>query len=340
MAALIDTSTAHSVSLIELGGRNLPQAVLTVISIDLTDVPLEQALVDIADKGDFALSYNRSRIPVDEKITVRMKDVRALEALLYVMSRTGTELHITEDGQLAIVPSKRSGTQRRVSTVSGFVRDRSDGESLPNATVAVRFERRNMGALSNTEGYYAIKGIPAGISVVAVSYIGYTTYRDTLELAVGEDLRLDIELDRETLILGEVIVEAEANPVKNELSQQPSVVALKMQTLQRMPAMAEPDLLRSLQLLPGVQTASDFSSGLYVRGGGPDQTGIRLDQVRLYNPSHAFGFFSTFNPDAIKDVTFYKGAYPAQYGGNLGAVLDVQNRDEIAATSTPVAASA
>ena len=90
--------------------------------------------------------------------------------------------------------------------------------------------------------------------------------------------------------------------------------------------MGEPDLLRSLQLLPGVQTASDFSSGLYVRGGGPDQTGILLDQVRLYNPSHAFGFFSTFNPDAIKDVTFYKGAYPAQYGGNLGGMLDVQNR--------------
>ena len=327
IAALIAPSTARPVSLIELGGRNLPQAVLTVISIDLTDVPLEQALVDIADKGDFALSYNRSRIPVDEKITVRMKNVRALEALLYVMSETGTELHITKEGQLAIVPSKQSGKQRRVSTVSGFVRDRSDGESLPNATVAVRFEERNMGALSNTEGYYAIKGIPPGISVVAVSYVGYTTYRDTLELAEGEDLRLDIELNRETLMLGEVVVEAEANPVKNELSQQPSVVALKMQTLQRMPAMAEPDLLRSLQLLPGVQTASDFSSGLYVRGGGPDQTGIRLDQVRLYNPSHAFGFFSTFNPDAIKDITFYKGAYPAQYGGNLGAVLDVQNRD-------------
>ena len=124
-----------------------------------------------------------------------------------------------------------------------------------------------------------------------------------------------------------VVVEAAADPVENELSRQSSVVVLPMKSLQQMPAMGEPDLLRSLQLLPGVQAASDFSSGLYVRGGGPDQTGILLDQVRLYNPSHAFGFFSTFNPDAIKDVTFYKGAYPAQYGGNLGAILDVQNRD-------------
>ena len=124
-----------------------------------------------------------------------------------------------------------------------------------------------------------------------------------------------------------VVVEAAADRAENELSRQSSVVVLPMKSLQKMPAMGEPDLLRSLQLLPGVQTASDYSSGLYVRGGGPDQTGILLDQVRLYNPSHAFGFFSTFNPDAIKDVTFYKGAYPAQYGGSLGAILDVQNRD-------------
>ena len=129
------------------------------------------------------------------------------------------------------------------------------------------------------------------------------------------------------LKLGEVVIEAEAaNRVESELSKQPSAVVLQARSLKQMPAMGEPDLLRSLQLLPGVQTASDFSSGLYVRGGGPDQTGILLDQVRLYNPSHAFGFFSTFNPDAIKDVTFYKGAYPAQYGGNLGGMLDVQNR--------------
>ena len=211
------------------------------------------------------------------------------------------------------------------ATLSGFIRDRSDGERLPNATVAVG--DREMGTLSNAEGYYALPGIPAGTWVIAVSYIGYAVHRDTLHLAAGQELRLDIELDPEELRMDAVVVEAEADPVENELSQQTSVVVLPMTSLKKMPAMGEPDLLRSLQLLPGVQSASDFSSGLYVRGGGPDQTGILLDQVRLYNPSHAFGFFSTFNPDAIKDVTFYKGAYPARYGGNLGAILDVQNRD-------------
>ena len=213
------------------------------------------------------------------------------------------------------------------STLSGFVRDKSDGESLPNVAVSIAVENRTMGALSNVEGYYAIPDIPAGAWVVTASYIGYATYRDTLRLAAGQVLRWDIELDRQALEMGEVVVEAEATAMESEVNQRPSVVALQARDLQQMAAMAEPDLLRSLQLLPGVQAASDFSSGLYVRGGGPDQTGILLDQMRLYNPSHAFGFFSTFNPDAIKDVTFYKGAYPAQYGGSLSAILDVQNRD-------------
>lgn len=226
-------------------------------------------------------------------------------------------LHTTSWAQ---TPSQSLGT------LSGFVRDSSNGEFLPNAAVAIAIENRTMGALSNAEGYYAIPDIPAGTWVVTTSYIGYTTQRDTLVLTAGQSRRWDIELERQALEMGEVVVEAAASAA-SELDQRPSVVALQVTDVQQMAAMAEPDLLRSLQLLPGVQAASDFSSGLYVRGGGPDQTGILLDQMRLYNPSHAFGFFSTFNPDAIKDVTFYKGAYPAQYGGSLSAVLDVQNRD-------------
>ena len=229
---------------------------------------------------------------------------------------------------LAGTPIRGQQQPRENSTLSGFIRGRDDGESLPNTSIAIAIKGREVGTLSNSEGYFAIRGLPSGLCVVAVSYIGYATYRDTFWLATGQDLRRDIELDREVLMLGEIVVEAEAaDRVENELNHQPSVVVLQARNLKQMPAMGAPALLRSLQLLPGVQTASDFSSGLYVRGGGPDQTGILLDQVRLYNPSHAFGFFSTFNPDAIKDVTFYKGAYPAQYGGNLGAVLDVQNRD-------------
>ncbi len=208
------------------------------------------------------------------------------------------------------------------ATLSGFVRDAEDGENLPNATVS--FDSLRLGALSNADGYYAVQNIPAGRHALTISYIGYRVQRDTVEFDQGQQLRLDIELQSELIRIEEETV-VTADRLQDELRQQASVTALQAKTLERLPAIGEPDLLRSLQLLPGVQSASDISSGLYVRGGGPDQTRILLDQVPLYNPAHAFGFFSTFNPDAIKDITFYKGAYPAQYGGNLGAVLDVQN---------------
>ncbi len=212
----------------------------------------------------------------------------------------------------------------QAATLSGFVRNSRDGETLPNATVA--FDDLPLGTLSNAEGYYAVQGIPAGTHAITFSYIGHRALRDTLTFAEGQQLRRDADMESESIrIEGETLVTADR--LQDELRQQASVTTLRAQTLERLPSIGEPDLLRSLQLLPGVQAASDISSGLYVRGGGPDQTRILLDDVPLYNPAHAFGFFSTFNPDAIKDITFYKGAYPAQYGGNLGAVLDVQNRE-------------
>ena len=310
--------------------RDLPASIFTTISVDLVGVSLETALSDIAEKGGFSLNYNRSRISTSAAITVQLEQVRALDALRHVMEETQTTLVITEQGQLAIVPASDLFVDASESTVSGFIVDHNDGEQLANATIVVlsENEQRKLGALSNAEGYYAIPGITGDSCVIIASYIGYETFRDTLKIDNRKNVRVDIGLKRTALQLGEILVEADMNSsTENNLNLRPSVASLKVRDIKQMAAMGEPDLLRGLQLLPGVQSASDFSSGLYVRGGGPDQTGIFLDQVRLYNPSHAFGLFSTFNPDAVKDVTLYKGAYPAQYGGNLGAVLDVQNRD-------------
>ncbi len=211
----------------------------------------------------------------------------------------------------------------QAATISGFVTDRSSGEFLLSANVSLG--GTSLGALSNENGYYAVTGIPAGTYVLVVSYIGYETYRDTLSLGAETYLRRDVELVP-TVLMGEAaVVEADRN--RNERLAQPGFVALQAAVLKELPAIGETDLLRSLQLLPGIQASSDISSGLYVRGGGPDQTQILLDQIPLYNPSHAFGFFSIFNPEAIKDMRLHKSAYPAPYGGNLGAVLDVTNRD-------------
>ena len=212
------------------------------------------------------------------------------------------------------------------ATLSGFVTDARNGESLPYATVVLRGWERPLGALSNVDGFFAIRGIPADTALVlTVSYVGYVSFQDTLAFSRGETRRLDVSLRVDAIATQEIVVEADRDEEERRI--QPGFVAVETAKIRELPAIGETDILRSLQLLPGIQSASDISSGLYVRGGGPDQTLILLDQIPLYNPSHAFGFFSTFNPDAIKDMSLHKGAYPAQYGGRLGAVLDVRNKD-------------
>ncbi len=225
----------------------------------------------------------------------------------------------------ALLVAMPLATQTLAATLSGFVTDADNGEALILAAIVV--EGLQLGAVSNNSGYYAVKQVPAGTHVVSASHIGYHTRWDTLRFGADEAVRFDVALVPKPVDLGEeVVVEAERREALEQATQS-SFIALQVEPLQQMPAIGEADLLRSLQLLPGIQSASDVSSGLYVRGGGPDQTAILLDHIPLYNPSHLFGFFSTFNPDAIKDVQLYKGAYPAAYGRTLGAVLDVSNRE-------------
>ncbi|MFN0149764.1 MAG: carboxypeptidase regulatory-like domain-containing protein [bacterium] len=211
------------------------------------------------------------------------------------------------------------------ATLSGFLSDANSGESLAFATVVVRGDSVSTGGLSNADGYYAVNGLRAGAYVVTYQAIGYDARRDTLSLAAGEQVRRDVALGVAPLQMEGVEITADRG--KEEQQLQPGFIAFDARQLKRMPSVGEPDIIRSLQMLPGIQAASDISSGLYIRGGGPDQTLILLDQIPLYNPTHAFGFFSTFNADAIKDVNLYKGAYPAQYGGRLSSVLDVTNRE-------------
>ena len=201
----------------------------------------------------------------------------------------------------------------QAATLSGFVTDADNGEALTRVTVAL--EGLTFAAVSNNSGYYAVKQVPVGTHIVSASHLGYQTRWDTLHFGADEAVRLDLALMPKPVDLGEQIsVEAER-------------ISLRPQPVQQLPALGEADLLRSLQLLPGIQAIADISSGLYVRGGGPDQTAILLNHIPLYNPSHLFGLFSTFNPDAIKKVDLYKGAYPAVYGRTLGAILDVSNRE-------------
>lgn len=221
--------------------------------------------------------------------------------------------------QLCMLPAKG----QQFATLSGFVADSSNGEWLIGANVIL--EGTGKGASANSSGFFAITRVEAGEYIVICSYIGFEPFRQVVTVAPGESRRLDIQLTPEAEFLEEVVVSA--GRLAEEESRNIGVGQISIQTVKELPTILEPDVFRTLQLLPGVTAASDYSSGLYIRGGNPGQTLILLDRTKIYNPSHVFGFFSTFNPDAIKDLRLHKGGYPAFYGGSLGAVLDVNNKD-------------
>ena len=217
----------------------------------------------------------------------------------------------------------QSAVAQEQGSINGFVRDATSGETLLFANVVLW--NTQQGTATNNAGYYTLTGLGAGTYEVVCTYIGFREFRQEVTIASGENLRFDIALIPDNVVLDEVEVTAEKE-LEEEI-RSIGVNQMSVETVQQLPTILEPDVFRSLQLLPGVKAASDYSSGLYIRGGSPDQTLILLDRTTVYNPTHFFGFFSTFNPDAIKDVRLYKGGYPAEYGGRLGSVVDIYNKD-------------
>lgn len=208
-------------------------------------------------------------------------------------------------------------------TLSGRVKDASNGEDLIGAAVVVE-GGKGTGVVTNTYGYYSLT-LPKGSYQISIQYIGYQTLVKSVEL--NKDMVINVELQEESESLAEVVVSAEAanaNVTKTEMS----VAKLSPKEVEAVPVLfGEKDIIKMVQLLPGVKTSGEGGSGFSVRGGGLDQNLILLDEAPVYNASHLLGFFSVFNSDAIKDVTLYKGGMPAEYGGRASSVMDVIMKD-------------
>ena len=207
-------------------------------------------------------------------------------------------------------------------TISGYVKDAESGESLIGATISVR--ELNKGTAANQYGFYSVSLKPANY-ILEFRYIGYQIIQKTINL--NKDITINIELVPEEKKIAEVVIMAdrpEANVKKAEMS----ISKLEMKTIKQVPAlMGEVDVLKVIQMLPGVQSTAEGTSGFSVRGGGNDQNLILLDEATVYNASHLMGFFSVFNNDAVRDVKLYKGDIPANYGGRLSSVLDVRMKE-------------
>ncbi|MEM6261954.1 MAG: TonB-dependent receptor, partial [Bacteroidota bacterium] len=215
---------------------------------------------------------------------------------------------------------------QEVVVLSGYIRDASNGEVLIGASV--RLKRTDIpnpqlsGALTNAYGYYNVS-VPKGKYMVEYGYLGFEAQK--IEVELGESLSQDVEMKEDVTELNEVVVTSKVGSIR---SSEISTETISGETIEKLPAiLGEPDVLRSIQLLPGVSSANEASSGFNVRGGGADQNLILLDEGIIYNASHLFGLFSVFNTDAINEVKLYKGGIPASYGGRLSSVLDVQQKE-------------
>ena len=206
-------------------------------------------------------------------------------------------------------------------TISGYVYEKGSRETMPGVNVYI--PETSIGTATNSYGFYSLK-LPEGEYELVFSFVGYQPRSFTIKL--NKNISLNVDLDPSIEIEG---VEVRADmPKQSSRSSQMSVMEIPVKQIKSIPALlGEKDALKVVQLMPGVQKGSEGTSGLYVRGGGPDQNLIILDDATVYNAYHLFGFFSLFNGDAIKSLELTKGGFPARYGGRLSSVLEITMKD-------------
>ena len=207
-------------------------------------------------------------------------------------------------------------------TLSGELRDSSNGETLIGAVVKIM--ETNKAISTNTYGYFALT-LPAGNYTVQITFLGFQT--KTIKVKLDKDSKLNIKLASKSISGKEVVIKGERED-KNVRSTEMSTVELSGDKVKQLPVIfGEPDILKAITLLPGIKSGGEGGTGFYVRGGGPDQNLILMDEAVVYNPSHLFGFLSVFNTDAVKNLEVIKGGMPANYGGRLSSILNVTMRE-------------
>ena len=296
------------------------------------DKPLELVILDLKINYQLQFEYEEALIK-DIRITSSFSRKPLEEALQRLLLGTAVDFEITGDRsvrlfarntrpnqvQAAIAPPSRTNIQ-----ISGTIRDGQTGETLPFTNVLV--EGSTNGTTTNVDGYFTLFNVPNDTAILAISYLGYQPLR--FRLTPDMDLEhIDIGLQDFGLQLQEVLVKANQEDQMLSASSGVSRIGITPAALDKLPSYGEKDIFRSLQLLPGVSGSNESSSGLYVRGGTPDQNLVLFDGFTVYHVDHLFGFFSAFNANAIKDVQLYKGGFDAKYGGRLSSVVDITGKD-------------
>lgn len=286
------------------------------IRLQPIEASMRVALQEIESAGGFSFSYSDWVNPDRE---VRLPGGQyALSEWLEMLFPGQNMSYVIKGGKIILRPM----SQPHAFTLSGYIRDQSSGENLIGAVI--RVADQPLGAQTNAYGFFSLT-LPVGSYSFELSYLGYE--RLTVAIDLDRDLSRNFDLQPKAMTVQEVVI-SESPAEKLIRSPQMSLIGISSEEIKALPAlMGEADVLKSIQLLPGVKSMGEGSSGLFVRGGNLDQNLILLDEAPVYNPAHILGFLSVFNPDAIQDLSLYKGNFPARYGGRLSSLVYIHMKE-------------
>ncbi|OYT16911.1 MAG: TonB-dependent receptor [Bacteroidetes bacterium 4572_77] len=301
--------------------------------------PLPKVLNDLKEKYGVNITYDsvvvaqyrfddRGRTSYGSTVGRALKAICSdIEELNYYIDEEdvvhlGASSHPQNKSELLVTKYKGSA-QKTNFTISGIVKDKDSGETLPYASILLK--NTSNGVITNIDGYFTLFNVPTDTSALKVSYMGYQT--ETFYLNPEAELSdLIIILKADAKVLAEVEITADVEELM-EASDRISVVKMSPKKMAELPNIGEKDIFRSFQLLPGVSGSNESSSGLYVRGGTPDQNLILYDGFTVYHVDHLFGMFSAFNSNAVKDVQLHKGGFAPQFGGRISSVMEIVGKD-------------
>lgn len=312
--------TAQDSTFTDANGKQIPKEFLKRITLEFKDVSFTDALHKIAAAGEFFINFNENIIPSSRKISINIKNKPSIIALIEILRGTSIDFVITKSNQLVLLKISSSQLNRNKEyTISGYLTEANSGEAIIGTNIFIY--ELGTGGTTNAYGFYSIT-VPQGYYTIKFSYIGYHT--EEYFISLFKNLTLNVELKKESIEVDTVVVisEFEKDFVQ---STQMGTISLNPVSMSNIPyLLGEKDILKTLHLLPGVTFGREGDAGYYVRGGEFDQNLTLLDEAPIYSTFHSFGFFSVFNPDAIKNITLIKGASPPKYGGRLSSVLDIQ----------------
>ncbi|MDR1224267.1 MAG: TonB-dependent receptor [Tannerella sp.] len=290
----------------------------TVLTLKMKDASLKEIIERLEQQTDYSFIYNET-VDLSFSKSVDIKEQKPEAALNAIFGKTGIEWKIRK--KHIILTDRKTAAARKV-TVSGYITDAESSEILIGTNIYDRIS--GTGTASNEFGFFSLT-LPGGDAELRFSYTGYATETRKIDLRKNEKINISL---RSNALLDEVVVVGVENRESGIEATNMSAMEVPLNILRTAPALlGETDVMKAIQMLPGVQAGTEGSAGIYVRGGGPDENLVLLDGIPLYNVDHLFGFFSVFTPEAVKKVTLYKGSFPSRFGGRLSSVIDVRTND-------------